>query len=148
MLYREPVTSFLDRVRSDQVCLGAQHSIMSPQVVEMYGWAGLDFVVIGTEVEAIDRSTIENLMRAANASGIVPIIKLAHPDPRLVTETLNWGAPLVLCPHVTSAKVLDELVAAARFFPIGTRGECPVARYTKYGLTPLDQSRDWTNTAT
>ncbi|MDB4961944.1 MAG: HpcH/HpaI aldolase [Myxococcales bacterium] len=148
MLYMDPVNKFLDRVRSGRVCVGAQHSIMSPQIVEMYGWTGLDFVVIGTEVEAIDKSMIETLMRAANAARIVPIIKLAHPDPKLVSETLNWGANIVLCPHVTSAKQLDELVAASRFYPIGTRGECPVARYTQYGITPLDDSRDQANRAT
>jgi 4-hydroxy-2-oxoheptanedioate aldolase len=147
MLYREHVDAFLERVLSDQVCLGAQHSIMSPHVVEMYGWAGLDFVVIGTEVEAIDKSTIENLLRAANGANIVPIVKLAHPDPKLVAETLNWGASRVLCPHITSRAQLDELVAAARFYPIGTRGECPIARYTKYGVMPLEQSRDVANTA-
>jgi 4-hydroxy-2-oxoheptanedioate aldolase len=148
MLYMDPVHAFLDRVRSDRVCLGAQHSIMSPHVVELYGWAGLDFVVIGTEVEAIDKSMIETLLRAANAARIVPIVKLAHPDPKLVSETLNYGANLVLCPHVSNAKQLDELVAAARFYPVGTRGECPVARYTQYGVMPLDESRDLANRVT
>lgn len=121
---------------------------MSPNVVEMYGWAGLDFVIIGTEVEAIDRSMIESLLRAAHSARIVPLVKIAHPDPRLVAETLNYGANLLLVPHVTNGKQLAELVDAARFFPIGTRGECPVGRYTKYGLMPMDESRDLGNRVT
>ena len=121
---------------------------MSPNVVEMYGWAGLDFVIIGTEVEAIDKSMIESLLRAAHSARIVPMVKLAHPDPRLVAETLNYGANLLLVPHVTTGKQLAELVDAARFFPIGTRGECPVGRYTKYGLMPMDESRDHGNRVT
>ena len=145
MLYRELADKFLERVQQGHVCIGAQHSMMSPQLVEMYGLAGLDFVVIGTEVEAIDKSMIENLMRAAAASRTVPIIKLAHADARLVSETLNYGAPLVLTPHITSAKQLEEMVAASKFTPVGTRGECPVARYTSYGVMNLDDSRDLGN---
>jgi len=86
-------------------------------------------------------------MRAANAARIVPIVKLAHPDPKLVSETLNYGAPLVLVPHITSTAQLEEMVAASRFAPVGSRGECPVARYTSYGIMNLDDSRDLANHA-
>jgi 2-keto-3-deoxy-L-rhamnonate aldolase RhmA len=146
MLYRDTVATFLERVRTGKVCLGVHSSAMSPQLIELYGFAGLDFVIVGTEVEAMDNARMENLLRAANAARTVPIVKLRHPDPDLVTETMNYGAPMVMTPHVTSGPQLERLVAATRFEPHGTRGECPVGRYTGYGTMHLDESREAANT--
>ncbi len=146
MLYRDTVTAFLERARSGKVCLGVHCSSMSPQLVELYGFAGLDFVIVGTEVEAIDNRCMEDLLRAANAARTVPIVKLRRPDPVLVSETMNFGAGMIMVPHVTSGPQLEQLVAATRFEPHGTRGECPVGRYTGYGTIHLDDSRAAANT--
>ncbi len=146
MLYRPAVVTLLERARSGRVCVGMHTSSMSPQLIELYGFAGLDFVILGTEVESMDNLRLEDLMRAANASGTVPIVKLKRPDPALVSEIMNFGAPLVMVPHVTSAAQLEQLVAASRFEPVGTRGECPVGRYTGYGTMSLDLSREAANT--
>ena len=145
MLYRQTLEKFLERVRTGRVCLGAHTSLMSPQAVELYGLAGLDFVILGTEVEPLDYGPMENLMRAANAAGIVPIIKLRRPDPDLVEDVMNFGGSLLITPHVTSADQLRKLVAATRFGRHGTRGECPVGRYTGYGVMPLIESRTLAN---
>ena len=147
MLYRDTVASFLERVRAGKVNLGVHSSAMSPQLIELYGLVGLDFVIIGSEVEAMDNGRMEDLMRAANASRTVPIVKLRHPDPELVSETMNYGAPMVMVPHITSGPQLERLVAATRFEPLGTRGECPVGRYTGYGTIHLDESREAGNTS-
>ena len=147
MLYRDTVVTFLERARTGRVSLGVHSSSMSPQLIELYGFAGLDFVIVGTEVEAIDNGRMEDLLRAANAARTVPIVKLRRPSPDLVSETMNYGAPIVMVPHVTSGPQLEQLVAAARFEPHGTRGECPVGRYTGYGSMHLDESREAANTA-
>jgi 2-keto-3-deoxy-L-rhamnonate aldolase RhmA len=120
---------------------------MSPQAIELYGLAGLDFVIVGAEVESLDYGPMENLLRAAAASGIVPIVKIRRPDPHIVSDIMNFGGSLVMVPHVTSAALLEELVEASRFGSKGTRAECPVARYTSFGIMPLDESRDAANTA-
>jgi 4-hydroxy-2-oxoheptanedioate aldolase len=141
MLYQDALVQFRARTRDGKVSLGVHASSMSPQLVELYGFAGVDFVILGTEVEAMDLGKLEDLLRAANAAGTVPIVKLRRPDPDLVSETMNYGAPIVMVPHITSGPQLEELVAAARFEPDGTRGECPVGRYTGYGTIDLDVSR-------
>jgi 4-hydroxy-2-oxoheptanedioate aldolase len=118
---------------------------MSPQLIELYGFAGLDFVVLGTEVEAMDNARMEDLLRAANAANTVPIVKLRRPEPVLVSETMNYGAPIVMVPHVTSGPQLQQMVLASRFEPHGTRGECPAGRYTAYGIMELEESREAVN---
>jgi 4-hydroxy-2-oxoheptanedioate aldolase len=147
MLYQDTVAAFLERVRSGKVCMGIHSSSMSPQLVELYGLAGLDFVIVGSEVEAMDNGRMEDLMRAASAARTVPIVKLRHPEPRLVSETMSYGAPFVMVPHVTSGPQLEALVAASRFEPLGTRGECPVGRYTGYNTIHSDEARAAANTS-
>lgn len=147
MLYREPIATFLERARSGRVCVGVHSSGVSPALVELYGLARVDFVVVGGEVEAMDAAQLENLLRAANASGTVPIAKLRRPSPEAVEDTMNYGAPFIMVPHVTSAPQLEQLVAASRFAPVGTRGLCPVARYNAYSIAELDESRDAANAA-
>jgi 4-hydroxy-2-oxoheptanedioate aldolase len=109
------------------------------------GLTGLDYVIISREVEQLDPSTMENLLRAANATQQVPMIKLRHNTPEEVVDALTAGAPMVLVPHVTTRAQLDRLVAASRFPPKGTRGLCAVARYAGFGATSLESARAYAN---
>lgn len=119
MLHSELARVFQERARAGKVCLGIHTSSMSPQLIEMYGIVKLDFVIIGAEVESLDLSRMEDLMRAANASGTVPIVKLKRPDPNMVGEVMNIGAPMVMVPHVTTAKQLELMVRPRASSPRG-----------------------------
>lgn len=145
MLYPDAAQRFQARARSGAVCLGVHTSAMSPQLVELYGHVGLDYVIIATEVEPVDVRTMENLLRAADAARTVPIVKIRWPDLQLVTEAMTFGAPMVMVPHVRSRKELDDAVRASRFEPAGSRGMCPVSRYVAYGAMSLDQARELAN---
>ncbi|HEY0190027.1 MAG TPA: aldolase/citrate lyase family protein [Kofleriaceae bacterium] len=118
---------------------------MSPQLVELYGVVGLDFVIIGSEVESLDISRMEDMIRAADAARTVPIVKLRRPDPNLIAEAMNAGAPMVMVPHVTNRAQLETLVRGAQFEPEGLRGECPIARYNGYGALNLAETHDEAN---
>lgn len=139
MLYPQASQAFLERARSGKICFGIHHSAMSPQLVEMYGQMGIDYVIIGSEVESLDRGMMENLMRACAAGGTAPVVKLLRNDGRLIEEAMNIGAPLVMVPHVNSRAELDEAVRWSRFIPQGKRGLCPLARYNGYGIKNLDE---------
>lgn len=145
MLYPQTALDFQKRARSGAVCLGVHTSAMSPQLVELYGHVGLDYVIIATEVEPIDVRTMENLMRAADAARTVPIVKCRWADLRLISEAMTFGAPMVMVPHVRTRQELDDAVRASRFEPVGTRGLCPVSRYVGYGATSLDKAREVAN---
>lgn len=145
MLYTETLERFKARVRSGQVTLGFHCTSLSPQVVEAMGLTGLDYVIISREVEQLDPSTMENLIRAANATNQVPMIKLRRTSPDEVVDALTAGAPMVLVPHVTTREELDLMVEASRFPPKGTRGLCAVARYAGFGATSLEAARAYAN---
>lgn len=145
MLYLDSVRAFTTRARERKICLGMHVSTCSAQVVEMAGQVGLDFVIVSREIEQLDDSQTEHLLRAAAASGTVPMIKLRRNDPQLVEDALNAGAPLVNVPHVRTRKELDTAVRASRFAPKGIRGLCPAARYNAFGAGTLDTARSIAN---
>jgi len=145
MLYLEALRAFKSRARERKICFGMHISTTSAQVVEMAGHVGLDFVIVSREVEQIDDAQTEHLLRAANASGMVPMMKLRRSDPHLVEDALNAGAPLLNVPHIRTRQDLDAVVRASRFAPKGTRGLCPAARYNAFGAGALDHARNIAN---
>jgi 4-hydroxy-2-oxoheptanedioate aldolase len=147
MLYTDELRAFQSRAKSSAVCLGLHLSSLSPQMVELCGLVGLDFVILATEVESVDRSALENMMRAAAASRVVPIVKIRRRAPELVHDAMNAGAPMVMVPHVRSRPELDEMIRASRFEPLGTRGLCPLARYAAYGAGAMEDARRNANRA-
>ena len=63
----------------------------SPMVVELAASAGIDFVVIDMEHSALDLERCAHLMRAADAAGIVPIVRVPEVDHGLIKKILNLG---------------------------------------------------------
>lgn len=118
---------------------------MSPQLVEMFGQVGVDFIIIGMEVEALDYGKMEDLLRAADATRTLPIVKLRRPSIEIIEDVMNAGAAMMMVPHVRTREQLDTLVRASRFRPEGLRGECPVARYAGFGSRYLPDMRRMTN---
>ena len=142
MLYTPAIERFLERVKTGNACLGVHISSLSAQIVEMFGLLGLDFIIIGQEVEAIEASTTEHLLRAAVAAGTMPLVKVRRNSLELIEDALNIGAPFITLPHVTTPDELDAAVRAAQFRPVGRRPVCPTARYAGYGSFSLKQATD------
>jgi 2-keto-3-deoxy-L-rhamnonate aldolase RhmA len=142
MLYPQAVAGFQERARSRKVCMGVHHSAMSPQIIELYGHLGLDYVIVSSEVESLDKYTMENLLRAADAAKTVPVVKVLRNDPDAIEEAMNAGAPMVMVPHCLHRKHIDDGLRASRFLQggKGTRGLCPVSRYTGYGSGSMENA--------
>jgi 4-hydroxy-2-oxoheptanedioate aldolase len=128
------------RAREGRMLLGAHSSSMSAQAVEVAGFAGLDYIILGMEVESLDLGKLEDLLRAAERVGLVSTVKLRRSDPAMAADVFNAGAQFVMAPHITSAEQLQELIHASRFTPDGLRGACPVARYVGYGAYPMSHA--------
>lgn len=116
--------------------LGTFVQIPSPQVVEILGLAGFDFVVIDGEHGAIGPETVENMIRAAECVGIAPMVRVAHCDPASIRLPLDWGATGVHVPQVESVEMARLAAQSARFHPRGFRGLQPFVRAAKYRSYP------------
>jgi 4-hydroxy-2-oxoheptanedioate aldolase len=120
--------SFKQRVRAGESLLGTWIEIDSPESAEMAGAAGFDFLVIDTEHGYFDIGAAENLIRAADAAGIIPLVRVAHKDPGLIGRALDAGAEGTVYPGVSRPEEARDAAAACRYPPEGNRGACPFVR--------------------
>lgn len=114
------------------VC-GCASMSRSPMIIEMLGYTGFDFVFIDTEHTPISSDqTLENLIRAAEASGIVPIVRVKENREHYIRNALEAGAKGVVVPHVATKEDAENAVKYARFPLRGVRGADPTVRSAKY----------------
>jgi len=101
----------------------------SPEVVEVLGYSKqFDFTIIDTEHTYYGLETAENLVRAANASGLSALVRVYANEPNLIGKVLDMGADGVVVPQITNREEAEKVVQAAYYFPRGNRGVCPFVR--------------------
>jgi len=109
------------RLRAGEEVHGLFCTIPAPALVEMIGCAGYDFVVLDTEHTLADPQQLENLIRAAEAVELTPLVRVPEADPGAVLRALDAGAMGVVVPHVRSRVDVDAAITAARYHPEGMR---------------------------
>ncbi|MEO8187363.1 MAG: aldolase/citrate lyase family protein [Burkholderiaceae bacterium] len=106
-------------LRSGDQLRGIFNGISSPAIVEMCAFAGFDFIVIDNEHGSSDLQTTEHMLRAARASGIVPIVRCLEHD---ISRVLDMGASGLQIPMVRDAAHAVEIVQRVRYPQPGTGG--------------------------
>lgn len=131
MEIRHPIDTRMPAMfRSGNLLRGVFNTIPHPALVEMCAYAGFDFVIIDNEHGSADLETTENMIRAARASGIVPIVRCFEQD---IARVLDAGAGAVQIPMVRDAAHAKELVARVRYPSVGKRGSAFNTRASGYG---------------
>lgn len=105
--------------------------------VEILGYAGFDYVIIDTEHAPNDIAAVETMIRAAETSGIAPLVRVTKNDPAYILRVMDVGARGVLVPQVNSADEARQAVQAVKYHPHGYRGVAGIVRAARYGFTPL-----------
>jgi 4-hydroxy-2-oxoheptanedioate aldolase len=122
------------KIRSGQPAYGVSVMIPSPQVVEMVGKLGFDWVLIDCEHGTISLESVELMVMAAEASGITPIVRPRTKDPDNILKVMDRGAMGVQVPHVNSAADATRVVESVKYHPLGKRGLAAGTRPADYGF--------------
>src|SRR5437867_2980225 len=96
--------------------MGMMHFTASPMIVEVMASAGLDFFIIDFEHSPIDIGMAAHLVRAGDAAGIAPLLRVPSVDPGLVKKALNLGVQGIVLPHGTRESS-EALLRAVRYEP-------------------------------
>lgn len=100
---------------------GLFSTLPEPTMVEMIGCADYDFVILDTEHTLVDPQRLENLIRAAETTGLTPFVRVPEADPGAVLRALDAGAMGIVVPHVRRRADIDATIRAARYAPEGMR---------------------------
>ena len=138
---RTPHRRIRNKLDAGERVFGITVQLPSPDIVELAGYAGLDFAWIDAEHGTMDLGDINQLVRAADASGIDAIVRVPDHSPSFIQRVLDLGATGIMAPHVRTVAEAAGLVAAAKFAPAGIRGAWPATRAV--GHLTFDWTRDY-----
>ena len=121
------------KLKSEQAIIGPLLGFTSPQLVEIAGRAGFDFLFIDCEHGAIGLDECENMVRAADLVELSTIVRVPENSPQQILRYLDLGAHGVQVPHVTTKDDALRAVDATKYAPQGSRG-MGGGRAADYGL--------------
>jgi 2-keto-3-deoxy-L-rhamnonate aldolase RhmA len=112
-------------LREGKFALGTTITIGHPDVAEVIGRTGYDWVLIDTEHAPLEPATVQNLLQAMSASGTVPLVRVPWNDMVLMKRVLDIGAYGIIVPWVNTKEEAEKAVQGMRYPPQGLRGFGP-----------------------
>ncbi|MBP7937394.1 MAG: hypothetical protein KA354_22350 [Phycisphaerae bacterium] len=125
------------KLRTGQPVLVPKVCFLDPNIVEILGLLGFDCVWICTEHKAIDPGVLENMARAARAGNVDCLIRTPRHGYDDLARCLAIGASGLMIPHVGTADDVREVVARAKYPPLGARQLEHVNADADFGLASL-----------
>ncbi|GAA2003459.1 hypothetical protein JL107_02635 [Nakamurella flavida] len=136
-MYPQP-NRVLQALGEDRVSLGSLTLLQEPAIAEILGSLGYDFLIIDTEHAAADEQTVLAMVRAAEATGATPLIRVRHAEEKELLWALDTGAGGVVIPVVETAEQASRAVDSAKYPPVGHRTLCSAARAAAHGTRRHD----------
>ena len=117
-----PVNTFKSALASRQAQIGLWVGLADPYAAEMLATTGFDWLLVDGEHAPNDlRSTLAQLQAVAPYP-VHPIVRPVEGDTATIKQLLDVGAQTLLVPMVHTAAQAEQVVAATRYAPRGTRG--------------------------
>jgi len=127
------------------VVFGAIISRHAPDLVELFGAIGYDFVMIDCEHGPMGLDEVEHMVRAAEVFGITPIARIPNHEDSTILRFLDRGVQGIIVPHVNTRHAAESVAKAARYHPDGHRGMAG-GRPHDYGVgVSREESTRWIN---
>ncbi len=133
------------KLAQGQTVFGAIISRFAPDLVELFGAIGYDFVMIDCEHGPMELDQVEHMVRAAEVFGITPIARIPDHTDSTILRFLDRGVQGIIVPHVNTKLEAIAVTEAARYHPEGHRG-VGGGRAHDYGVSVTrDESTHWIN---
>lgn len=116
------IQSIRQKLKKGEISIGSWMQLNSPDVAEIMGRSGFDWVAIDMEHGSISRNSLPNIFRALELGKTLPIARIAEGTLTHCKEALDAGAGGVIAPMVMDAKQLKQIINWCRWPPKGTRG--------------------------
>ena len=123
---------FKNKINNGECVYGMFSKTSDPMFIEAAGISGFDYVILDTEHGPVTIESQQNNIRAAEARGTVPIIRLKDKAENTIGRALDIGAYGIQVPQITTAKEAADVVKYAKFYPYGMRGVCRFVRAADY----------------
>lgn len=127
--------SLKKKLKEGETAFGVFNLVNTPEVIEIMGLAGFDFVVIDGEHGPAGPLDSQDLIRAAELREMTPVVRATCNSRTTILRYLDVGAHGIQIPQVNSAEEAEEAVQSSKYFPEGNRG-IALPRSADYGAVP------------
>ena len=110
------------KIRSGEPAFGVSVTFPAPEIVEMIGDAGYDWVMIDAEHGSHAPEDVYAMAVACEQHGITPIVRPQVNQPDVILRYMDRGAMGVQVPHVNTREEAERAVRSVKFHPDGDRG--------------------------
>lgn len=122
------------KLNDGQVVFGTFVKLNCPSLVEMFGYAGLDFVIFDNEHSNFSHSDMENMIRAADSVKLHSIIRVPSGSEEHILHSLDSGASGVQIPSLTCVSDVKAAMPYTKYYPLGRRGMNTSQRACNFGF--------------
>ncbi len=123
------------KLQSGKRVCGVLVEINHPDVIELIGHLGYDFVFLDGQHCSLNPDVARNLIRAADLTSMTSLVRVPKNDPAVILEYLDAGAGGIIVPNIMNRAETEAMVAATKYPPVGIRGGFGRSRAANYGLT-------------
>lgn len=130
------------KLGAGKMVLGCWIGFHAPAIVEIVAAAGVDCALLDAEHGGLSAGQVEDMVRAAEAFDITPLVRVPSHDAATIYGYLDRGAQGVIVPHVSSGAEAEQVARAARYHPRGQRGYMASHRPAGWGtMEPSEYMR-------
>jgi len=123
--------NFLSKLGLGTLLVGSGISLPAPELIEIYGDLGYDWVFIDTEHTPMEAQSVQHLLQSLPL-GCSGLIRISDQHETTIKKALDMGPDGIIVPQVNTAEQAQQVVAYARYEPLGQRG-VGVSRANDYG---------------
>jgi 4-hydroxy-2-oxoheptanedioate aldolase len=109
-------------LQKGEAIAGVTISLNAPELVEICGLVGFDFVFLDAEHGPMSEREVQQLVTAADAAGVSSLVRVPANDPRVILRFMDVGASGVIVPDIESRDEVIQVVKAVKYVPDGNRG--------------------------
>lgn len=133
------------RMDEGEILFGTFYKFNNPQMTEMLGLAGFDFLLLDAEHSTYSYSEMQDAIRIANGVGMNAVVRIPSSLPEHVLHACDIGAQGIQIPGLHSPEEAASVTDEMRFFPVGHRGFALTTRAAKYGFCDSQEFMYWSN---
>lgn len=107
--------------------------IRNPNLAYMLAQCGYDFFIIDNEHGSYSPETVSDIIAATRGAGISAVVRIPEISRETILKPLDCGATGLLVPLVNTADQAKEIIAQAKYPPMGNRGIALSRPHSLYG---------------
>jgi 4-hydroxy-2-oxoheptanedioate aldolase len=127
-------TKMIDKLRKKQPVFGTFVKINEPRLIESFGRAGFDYVILDAEHGTYNFHELENMIRAADIVNMSTVVRVPDCTEYSILHSLDVGAGGVQVPSLRDINIAKYGTQFSKYYPKGIRGMSVDQRSADYGF--------------